>query len=326
MSEPPTNYVDDSFKVFSEVGINCIRIPIYWESYEKNPDEFNKEIDNISYTADKYNLSCIYDNHQWECSSYLGYGIGFPNSLLSTHFHKDDPEKNSLNPPSNEDLENFWNNWWERKLKTVDGKDGWDKQSEYLEQVIRRVKDKKSTLGFEILNEPQVFRQGDFKIVGNYHKNILETLGTITDKIFFLCCTNSASLFAINLPEEQAKIKPPSSTPIRNKLIYDVHPYPPSFLTMTFYKTSSILMNNIPIYAGEFNSGTKKGVAISQTQFVNYVNRLKEFSSYGCALWQWSYIIDNYHPAFNLTQIINGRINPNDNFQNFVKSIKVNRN
>lgn len=172
--DSPTNYIDDSFRVFSDVGINCIRIPIHWESYEKNPAEFNDEIDNISDNANRYNIFCIYDNHQWECSSYLGYGIGFPNSLLLPEFHKDNPEKTSLDPPSYEDLENFWNNWWDRKLKTDDGKDGWEKQLEYLEQVVRRVKDKKSTFGFEILNEPQVFRQGDFKLVGNYHGYILE--------------------------------------------------------------------------------------------------------------------------------------------------------
>jgi hypothetical protein len=33
----------------------------------------------------------------------------------------------------------------------------------FLEGVIKRLKDKNSTLGFEILNEPQVFRQVDFR-------------------------------------------------------------------------------------------------------------------------------------------------------------------
>ena len=157
----------------------------------------------------------------------------------------------------------------------------WDKQLEYLEQVVRSVNDNKSTLGFEILNEPQVFRQGDFKTVGIYHEYVLERLGTITDKTFFLCCSNSASLFAINLPEEQAKIKPPSTAHIKNNLIYDIHPYPPSLLTMTYYKTSSIIMNNMPMYAGEFNSSIKNGTTINENQFVDFVKRLRIFG----ALW-----------------------------------------
>ncbi|HEX5891463.1 MAG TPA: hypothetical protein VFY41_01255 [Nitrososphaeraceae archaeon] len=27
---------------------------------------------------------CLYDNHQWECSSWLGQEIAIPNSLIST--------------------------------------------------------------------------------------------------------------------------------------------------------------------------------------------------------------------------------------------------
>jgi hypothetical protein len=323
LPESPKDYIDDSFKIFSESGINCIRIPIHWESYEKNKDEFLEELNFLSNTADKYNILCIYDNHQWKCSSYLGYGIGFPNSLLISYFHKDNPEGNSQNAPNNDDLKNFWNNWWDRKLTTIDGKDGWDAQLDYLEKVVERVKDKKSTLGFEILNEPQVYRQGDFHKVGNYHNYILEKLTKLTDKTFFICCTYPGFLFVINLPEEQAKIKPSLITNMKDKLIYDVHPYPPSLLTMEFYKISSTLMNNIPMYAGEFNSDTRQGATINEHQIIDYINRLKEFSTYGCALWQWSFIKDNDHPAFNLTEIIDGKINPNDTFRSFINAIKL---
>ena len=45
---PPEKYIDDSFNIFSQTGLKCIRVPIYWESYERNPQEFNEEIDNIS--------------------------------------------------------------------------------------------------------------------------------------------------------------------------------------------------------------------------------------------------------------------------------------
>ena len=324
---PPDNYIEDSFKIFSEARINRIRIPLYWESYEKNPEGFTQELDIISESADKFNILCIYDNHQWGCSSYFGYGIGFPNSIILPNFHKNNPEKSSLNSPIRKDLEKFWNGWWDRKLIDDDGKEGWDVQLEYFESVIKRVKNKKSTLGFEILNEPQVFRQGDFKKVGKYHKYVIDKLETITDMPFFFCFTNSASLFAINLPTEQAKTIPlQSMNNIKNKLIFDVHPYPPSFLLIEFYKLLSLLMNNIPIYVGEFNAGIKKGVTIDKMQFVNYIQRLKDLSIYGCALWQWSYIFDNDHPAFNLTEIIDGKINPNNNFQNLVKSIKTNQN
>ncbi|HXS59308.1 MAG TPA: hypothetical protein VN703_00665, partial [Candidatus Sulfopaludibacter sp.] len=118
----------------------------------------------------------------------------------------------------------------------------------------------------------------------------------------------------------------PSSTSFKNNLIYDIHPYPPSIPMMTFYKATSFLMDNIPIYAGEFNCGIKKGVTINESDFVKYINLLKQFSVSGCALWQWSWTVDKDYPAFNLTEIIDGKISPNDNFRNFVKSIKSNHN
>ena len=89
MAAPPNNYISDSFKIFAENGLNCITIAFYWESYEKDPEGFKQELDIISKEADKYNTMCIYDNHQWERSSFLGHGIGFPNSIMSNQFSKE---------------------------------------------------------------------------------------------------------------------------------------------------------------------------------------------------------------------------------------------
>jgi Cellulase (glycosyl hydrolase family 5) len=321
---PPNEYINDSFKIFAEAGIRCIRFPLYWESYEKNSEEFIQELDVISSVADKYDVLCVYDNHQWKCSSCLGYGIGFPNSLLIQAFEKDPSIENSLSPPTRRDLEKFWNGWWDRKLETDKGKDSWDAQLEFLEVVIKRVKDKKSTVGFEILNEPQVFRQGDFKKVGNYHDYIVKKISMITDKILFFCFTSSASLYAINFPWEQAKTKP--SFNVGNNIIFDVHPYPPYVLTMEYYKVLSSLMKNISIYVGEFNAGIKKGVEINAIQFKKYIKRLKDFKVSGAAFWEWSYVIDNDHPAFNLTNVIDDKIYSNTNFDNFTNVIKEDHN
>jgi hypothetical protein len=323
--EPPNGYIDDSFRTFSQAGIKCIRFPVYWESYEKSPEDFNEEIDEVSDAADKYDISCIFDNHQWECSSYLGYGIGFPSSILSQSFQRNHLQENSQNPPSHEDLEKFWNGWWDNELRNSEGKTGWDVQLEYFKSIIKRVNHKKSTLGFEILNEPQVFRQGDFKNVGSYHEYIMRNLNTITDKVLFLCYTNSASINAINLPTEQANTIP-SDNELRKKIIYDVHPYPPSFLLMEYYKILSSIIDNIPLYVGEFNAGIKKRVTINEKQFNDYIKRLKDFTVYGSAFWEWSYVPDAEHPAFNLTQIHNNKIYPNDSFESFVKAIKENSN
>jgi hypothetical protein len=318
--QPPNDYMDDSFKIFKQAGIQCIRFPLYCESYERNPEGFNQELDSVSSLADKYGISCIYDNHQWKCSSYFGDGIGFPNSLLTSSFGADLPARNSSDCPSKQILKKFWNGWWDRKLKTTKGKDCWDAQLEFLEGIINRIKDKNSTLGFEILNEPMVFRQADFRKVGVYHDCFIRNISALTDKTLFFCITSSDPLSTINAPWEQAKTKP--SYDVANNIIFDIHPYPPNSLTMGYYKVICWLMKNIPVYAGEFNTGINPGVTINGRQFNEYVKRLKNFKVNGCAFWEWSYIPDTNHHAFNLTCVIDGKIYPNNNFKSFADAIR----
>lgn len=232
---------------------------------------------------------------------------------ISQSFQKE----NSLNPPSHEALKRFWNEWWDNNLKTNEGKKRWDAQLEYL---------KRSTLGLEILNEPQVFRQEDFKKAGDYHNYIISNLNTITDKKIILCYTNSASLNVTNLPTEQAKTVPLNNS-ARNSIIFDVHPYPPTYLLMEYmeyYKTISSLIDNMSIYVGEFNAGIKKGVIINERQFNEYVKIFNDFSVFGSALWEWSYIMDTDHPRFNMTTISENKIYPNTNFESYIKAIKEN--
>jgi endonuclease/exonuclease/phosphatase family metal-dependent hydrolase len=101
---PPQEYMQDSFKIFLKHGIEAVRIPVYWESYEKDPDSFIEELNLISNEADKNNISCIYDNHQWECSSFLGYGIGFPNSIVSPLFQNNSFHRDPHKHPSKKDV------------------------------------------------------------------------------------------------------------------------------------------------------------------------------------------------------------------------------
>ena len=50
--QPPKNYISDSFKIFAENGLNCVRVPVYWESFENDQPGFKEELDNISNQAD----------------------------------------------------------------------------------------------------------------------------------------------------------------------------------------------------------------------------------------------------------------------------------
>ena len=50
--------------------------------------------------------------------------------------------------PSKKDVEKFWNNWWDRTIKSFDGKDGWTNLLEFLQKVIETANNKKSTIAF----------------------------------------------------------------------------------------------------------------------------------------------------------------------------------
>ena len=68
----------------------------------------------------------------------------------------------------------FWNRWWNREIITTEEVDGWDAQLDYLKRIVKPLKDCKSTFGFEILNEPEVFSLSHYQKVGHYHEYIFK--------------------------------------------------------------------------------------------------------------------------------------------------------
>jgi hypothetical protein len=73
---------------------------------------------------------------------------------------------------------------------------------------------------------------------------------------------------------------------------------------------------------GEYNSGTGQGIEITLSQHRRYLKTFKKFLPFGVMFWQWSYLNDSEHPAFNLAETIKGKISPNSNFDNLVEAIK----
>jgi hypothetical protein len=271
----------------------------------------------IGEAADKYGIMCIYDNHQWECSSWIGYGIGMPNSLMSAYYEK----KIQGDNPDYSTKKDFWNRWWNHKMKTVDGVDGWDAQLYYLKDIVKLLKNRKSTFGFEVLNEPEVFEISHYRKVGRYHDYMIKELRKLTNKPLLFCWVLPHKV--IDTPLLQALTSPT----IKDNVIYDGHSYPPSLSRMIYFRSIALLMQNIPLYIGEFNSGFTKGVTLTQRQFSQYAKRFKNFRSCGWAFWRWSYIQDQNIPAFNLTRVIDNRIQPGIYFHYLINTLrKLNHN
>lgn len=89
---------------------------------------------------------------------------------------------------------------------------------------------------------------------------------------------------------------------------------------MLYFRLVLKLMKISTVLTGEYNSGTGEGLKINSSQHKRYLKTFKKFLPYGIMFWQWSYINDNDHPAFNLAKNVDGVIAPNDNLDNLVKA------
>jgi len=306
--KPPENYVNDSFATFSKYGLTCVRVSLYWESWEFNKNQFEADLEAIGDAADKHRIMCIYDNHQWECSSWIGSGLGFPNSLMSNHYNK---AAHPRRKPDYKTKKDFWDRWWNRNLQTVKGIDGWEAQASFLLKIVKLLDSRRSTFGFELLNEPAVFSFSHYRKIRTYYDYLIDNLRKVTNKPIFFCWAPPHGL--VDTPIQQAMASPTN----KQNIIFDCHPYPPSYTYILYFKlTSRLIGKNVPLYIGEFNSGKRFGSTLRQIS--SYTKRLNTLGTLGWALWRWSYIKDQNIPAFNLTRIPNDRIEPNESFKSFI--------
>ena len=208
----------------------------------------------------------------------------------------------------------------DRKISNEIFEEGWELQRDFVLKVIDKVNNNQSTYGFEILNEPQVYRLVDFKKVSSYHDFMIEGIARHTEKPIYFSYVYSNTFESLGFPWRQSKIKPTINP--KNQIVFDIHPYPPYHIILLYYKLVSLLMKSKIIFAGEYNAGVNEHITINQMQHSQYFKNLFDFAVHGATLWWWSFEQDNNHPAFNLTKVKDDQIQPNENFEYFCKSIK----
>ena len=186
----PDNYYDTSFKDISKANIvDHVRYRFYWESYVRNSSAFLKEIEDVAKTADKYGIKVVYDNHQFHTSSWLnaGRGTGFPPYFFTDHALY---EQDSGGTPKSAVSKTWWTNWWNNAM-TVNGTDGWTLQLDFLKKIVSITDKHPSTLGYEILSEPQVHSEDQWVKIGKYNTFMTDELRKITNKTI---------IYSMNIP------------------------------------------------------------------------------------------------------------------------------
>jgi hypothetical protein len=319
---PPSNYIDDSFRLISQAGLNHVRFLIYWEAYEVNPQAFMKEIQSVAAAGDKWGVKIIYDNHQWHTASWLERkGTGFPTSVFENNSKYVKGGGGNTPDPA---AKLFWTDWWNRSVKDGQGRDGWTLMADFLKKIVTEVDNRSSTLGYEILSEPHVNNVDEWPKIGEFNTFIVGELRNITQKTIAYSMNVPVDLKSpINItPENLAKMAPADKQNVVFKIsvygIPDRDAYQKQRFD-TFLKTRDL--TGIPIYIGEWNNVVrtpgeggvfKLNPALSDLTEDNADKILEAFENagvWGTAFWKWDYRAADT-ASFNLVLNNNGTLVP----------------
>lgn len=338
---PPSNYIDDSFRLISQAGLNHVRFLIYWEAYEVNPEAFMKEIQSVAAAGDKWGVKIIYDNHQWHTASWLERkGTGFATSVFENNSKYVKGGGGNTPDPA---AKLFWTDWWNRSVKDGQGRDGWTLMADFLKKIVTEVDNRSSTLGYEILSEPHVNNAGEWPKIGEFNTFIVGELRNITQKTIAYSMNVPVDLKSpINItPENLAKMAPADKQNVVFKIsVYGV-PDRDAYQKQrfdTFLKTRDL--TGIPIYIGEWNNVVrtpgeggvfKLNPALSDLTEDNADKILEAFKNagvWGTAFWKWDYKAADT-ASFNLVLNNNGTLVPTkyyDILKNAVATVYGNTN
>lgn len=290
----PGNYYDESFKILSQARVNTIRYLFTWESYEKNSSLFIEELRKIAQAADKWGISIIYANDQFHISSWLDplYGYGFPSFLFKNN---DELPYNGGGSSDKDTAKLWWTNWYNRTISDSDGVDGWTLQAEFLKKVAQTVDNYTSTLGYEILNEPQVYDETQWQKIGNYNTYVSNELRKLSSKtiVFDRQLPSDIGGPIDALPDNMAKMAPRNTTNVMLKTTLFGLPEHCSYgedRLSTSARTAQLA--RVPLWVGEFNIGitpNEPTADINQTEVNLFVDKFKEIKAWGWAYWMWSF-------------------------------------
>jgi hypothetical protein len=268
----------------------------------------------VADTADKYGIKVIYDNHQFHTSSWLGNGTGFP-----AYFFNEPSlyKQGSGGATKYSSAQTWWTKWWDRGIKSSDGKDGWTLQAEFLRKIVETVDDHPSTLGYEILSEPQIHNKDQWVKIGKYNNFITQELRKVTDKILIYSINvplDTKSLIEVN-GENMAKLAPEDKKNIVMKMsLYGLPSLKYQSEKLELYLNASKI-TGVPLYIGEWNNVKRTAMTneegkkiwkidanksdINQVEANTIVETFEDLGVWGMAYWEWSFV-PNDTPNLNL--------------------------
>lgn len=331
---PPANYFDESFRLMKDAGLNHVRFLFYWEAYEKNPQGFMSELEQVANAADKYGVKVIYDNHQWHTSSWLeDRGTGFPTSLFANNSQQYPMQTGDNAGKEGEPIAKlWWSNFWDGTIKDGQGNDAWTLLADFYKKVVAAVDSHESTLGYEILSEPHVESADQWEKIGSFNSFMTDELRSVTDKIIVYSMNVPVDVNGpIQLtPENLAEMAPANKEKVWFKIsvygIPDRDQYQQERFNL-FLQTREL--TGIPLYIGEWNNVVRTQVngvfqldpqrsGLNQETTDTMLQAFQDNNITSSAFWKWDYQ-DADTASFNLMINQNGTMAPTE-YYTFLKN------
>lgn len=153
-------------------GFNVFRIPARWEAYEGAETVFLNELEALVSKADAEGIAVWVEVHHFYTSSnWAGYGgSGFPKSLTDCYDpslpYEDDPE-----------VRQFWEDYYNNDMRDRGnncnyGLNVWDLHADFMIAMADRINNYDNVIGYEILNEPHIWKRDHYTQLGDLHTYI----------------------------------------------------------------------------------------------------------------------------------------------------------
>ena len=194
----------------------------------------------------------------------------------------------------------------------TDGNDGWILLAGFLTNLVNALDSHTSTLGYEILSEPQIHSDDQWEKVGQFNTFMVNELRKVTQKTIAFSQQVPASINAQNIdvtPENQAKMVPAN----KNTVVFKISLYGVSTDPFQEARLDGLVeaaqLARVPIYVGEWNNVVREregGVFrispeasdLTQEETSLFLQDFKRLDVWGWAYWQWNFIprqVENFN-------------------------------
>ncbi|HKU49955.1 MAG TPA: cellulase family glycosylhydrolase [Nitrososphaera sp.] len=177
--------VEKFVSIAKESGYNVFRIPLSWESYVGNEENFLGQLVALVEEANSHDIFVWIDFHHFDATSNwpakVSKGRGFPEFVVSCYHPKGDYERDP-------EVRAFWDDYYNNKVRDSSNSckrtlDVWSLQADFMKSMIDEIDQYPNVIGYELLNEPHVWKDDQYEKLGKLHTELAKDIRKSTDRV-----------------------------------------------------------------------------------------------------------------------------------------------